>query len=82
MNVLDFFKLNFPKSRLLVNLNILEEMPLDSECGRVCAAAISQAAALDKLILEAHGDYYKDYTHQTYGIASVAASLCVLYIRG
>lgn len=85
MNVRTYLETAFPKHcyKDRSQLNDLEGMPLDSNCGDDCKIAIDRAKAFDDLIRDAHGPYYEtNHAKETQAISTIAMNLCLLYICG
>ena len=84
MNVREYFETAFPDQSYIdpTASADLESMPLDSTCGEACKIAIDRGKALDDLILEGHGPFYPNHSHETKAISQAVLGLCLLYICG
>lgn len=86
MNVLDYFKAQFPLYPTDEDVEILGEMPMDSVCGLDCKCAIDSATSLINHVVRAYGPI-DSFEHPlgptlTFPIINAAVQVCVCYIRG
>lgn len=80
-----YFEEKFPTIIDELDISSSQDMwdcPLDSVVGEASKTAIDRAMALDDLIAEGHGPFYRTHRKETLDIARVAFNLSNLYYYG